>query len=125
MCSAVRDVLDIAMEAFEKHDLELATRVEPLEEVVDKIRTKLKNRHVKRLQTGECTIEMGFVFSDLLTNLERVSDHCSNIAVCLIQENDESFDVHEYVQMLKNSGEGFEGQVKRYSEKYALPAKEF
>ena len=81
MCSAVRDVLDIAMEAFEKHDLELATRVEPLEEVVDKIRTKLKNRHVKRLQTGECTIEMGFVFSDLLTNLERVSDHCSNIAV--------------------------------------------
>ena len=76
MCSAVRDVLDIAMEAFEKHDLELATRVEPLEEVVDKIRTKLKNRHVKRLQTGECTIEMGFVFSDLLTNLERVSDHC-------------------------------------------------
>ena len=125
MCSAVRDVLDIAMEAFEKHDLELATRVEPLEEVVDKIRTKLKNRHVKRLQTGECTIEMGFVFSDLLTNLERVSDHCSNIAVCLIQENDESFDVHEYVQMLKNSGEGFDGQVKRYSEKYALPAKEF
>ncbi|WP_419084858.1 PhoU domain-containing protein, partial [Ruminococcus sp.] len=98
---------------------------EPLEEVVDKIRTKLKNRHVKRLQTGECTIEMGFVFSDLLTNLERVSDHCSNIAVCLIQENDESFDVHEYVQMLKNSGEGFDGQVKRYSEKYALPAKEF
>ena len=125
MCSAVRDVLDIAMEAFEKHDRELATRVEPLEEVVDKIRTKLKNRHVKRLQTGECTIEMGFVFSDLLTNLERVSDHCSNIAVCLIQENDESFDVHEYVQMLKNSGEGFDGQVKRYSEKYALPAKEF
>ena len=110
---------------FEKHDLELATRVEPLEEVVDKIRTKLKNRHVKRLQTGECTIEMGFVFSDLLTNLERVSDHCSNIAVYLIQENDESFDVHEYVQMLKNSGEGFDGQVKRYSEKYALPAKEF
>ena len=89
------------------------------------IAEKLKNRHVKRLQTGECTIEMGFVFSDLLTNLERVSDHCSNIAVCLIQENDESFAVHEYFQMLKNSGEGFDGQVKRYSEKYALPAKEF
>ncbi|WP_295211013.1 Na/Pi cotransporter family protein [Ruminococcus sp.] len=124
ICNAVKEILDTALEAFEKHDLDTASRVEPLEEVVDRLRTRLKNRHVRRLQSGECTIEMGFIFSDLLTNLERVSDHCSNIAVCLIQADDESFDTHEYVKMLKNSGEGFDGQVKRYCEKYALPAKE-
>ncbi len=124
ICGAVKEILDISLEAFEKHDLETASRVEPLEEVVDRLRATLKRRHIKRLQSGECTIEMGFIFIDLLTNLERVSDHCSNIAVCLIQAEDDSFDTHEYIKILKNSGEGFDGQVKRYLDKYALPSRE-
>lgn len=124
ICSAVREVLNIALSAFEKNDLDTACRVEPLEEVVDRLRTTLKNRHVKRLQAGECTIEMGFIFTDLLTNLERVSDHCSNIAVCLIQADDEAFDTHEYIKMIKNSGSGFDSMVESYSSEFKLPARE-
>ena len=122
--NAVKEVIDNALTAFENNDLEMACKVEPLEEVVDRLRAKLKSRHVKRLQAGECTIEMGFIFTDLLTNLERVSDHCSNIALCLIQADDEAFDVHEYVKMIKNSGIGFESMVEGYSEKFKLPARE-
>ena len=122
--NAVKEVIDNALAAFENNDLEMACKVEPLEEVVDRLRAKLKSRHVKRLQAGECTIEMGFIFTDLLTNLERVSDHCSNIALCLIQADDEAFDVHEYVKMIKNSGIGFESMVEGYSEKFKLPARE-
>lgn len=125
MSDAVEEILDMSLSALETHDVDKATNVEPLEEVVDMLRVKLKNRHVHRLQTGECTIENGFIFTDLLTNLERVSDHCSNIAVCLIQVDDESFDTHEYLQMMKNSGAGFDTRVKQYSEKYVLPSKEF
>ncbi|MGN0595614.1 MAG: Na/Pi cotransporter family protein [Hominimerdicola sp.] len=122
--NAVKEVIDNALAAFENNDLEMACKIEPLEEVVDRLRAKLKSRHVKRLQAGECTIEMGFIFTDLLTNLERVSDHCSNIALCLIQADDEAFDVHEYVKMIKNSGLGFESMVEGYSEKFKLPARE-
>lgn len=123
ICSAVKENLELAIKAFENHDLQTAAKVEPLEEVVDQLRARLKNRHVKRLQQGECTIENGFIFTDLLTNLERVSDHCSNIAVCLIQVDDESFDTHEYIQILKNSGSDFEDQVEKYKREYALPAR--
>lgn len=123
ICSAVKENLELAISAFENHDLQTAAKVEPLEEVVDQLRTRLKNRHVKRLQQGECTIENGFIFTDLLTNLERVSDHCSNIAVCLIQVDDESFDTHEYIHILKNSGSDFENQVEKYKHEYALPAR--
>lgn len=124
ICSAVKEILGFAVTSFEKGDLKLAREVEPLEEVVDRLRTVLKKRHIKRLQLGECTIENGFIFTDLLTNLERVSDHCSNIAVCIIEENNESFDTHEYIHILKNSGEVFESEVDRFSKKYALPARE-
>ena len=86
-------------------------------------RTKLKSRHIKRLQKGNCTIEHGFVFSDLLTNLERVSDHCSNIAVCLIQVSDDNFDTHEYIRTLKTSGDEFDSEVEKFTVKFKLPPK--
>lgn len=122
MFKAIEDILDLTVRAFEEKDIALARRVEPLEEVVDTLRNEMKTRHVERLQEKICTIEQGFIFTDLLTDLERVSDHCSNIAVNLIQINDNSFDNHQYLNELKNEGnEDFIKQYKEYSIKYVLP----
>lgn len=120
MCSAVLEILDMALTAFCGSDLDIARKIEPLEETVDNLRSMIKNRHVKRLQQGKCTIENGFILNDLLTDLERVSDHCSNIAVCLIEEDAMAFDTHEYVDTLKKSGKSFNDQVNEYMRKYAL-----
>lgn len=125
ICGAVKEILDLAVKAFSEQDLYNAYLVEPLEEVVDQLRTKLKSRHVKRLQKGLCTIELGFIFTDLLTNLERVSDHCSNIAVCLIQVNDDNFETHEYLRTVKTSGEAFDSEVEKYQHQFVLPKKDF
>lgn len=125
ICDAVKEILDLAVKAFSEQDLYNAYLVEPLEEVVDQLRTKLKSRHVKRLQKGLCTIELGFIFTDLLTNLERVSDHCSNIAVCLIQVNDDNFETHEYLRTVKTSGEAFDSEVEKYQHQFVLPKKDF
>ena len=122
MFDAVNEILDIALSAFEKNDLELAITVEPLEQVIDYLKDYLKTQHILRLQHGECTIEMGFVLSDLLTNLERVSDHCSNIACCLIEISHDSMDVHEYIRGIK-SGKGeeaFNRSYEMFREKYAV-----
>ncbi len=123
---AVNEVLGLAVEAFVASDLEKAALVEPLEQVVDLLQKKLKNRHVERLQKGECTIEMGFVFSDILTNCERVADHCSNIAVCMIQVAKDSFDTHEYLSLVKGANgalprQEFARNFESYKEKYAYP----
>ena len=123
MSSAVTEVLNLAVDAFINNDLEIAHKVEPLEEVIDQLKTRLKSRHVKRLQDGDCTIELGFVLSDFITNFERVSDHCSNIAVCLIQMADAHFDTHEYIHELKASGAEFDNMVTEYRNKYELPPK--
>ncbi len=122
--AAVIEVMDLTVKGFSEHDLYSAYLVEPLEEVVDQLRTKLKRRHVKRLQNGQCTIELGFIYTDLLTNLERVSDHCSNVAVCLIQVNDENFETHEYLRTVKTSGEAFDSEVEKYQHKFVLPSKD-
>ena len=118
---AVTEILNLSVDAFGKNNIELARRVEPLEEVVDSLRMELKNRHIMRLRENKCTIELGFIFSDLLTNLERVSDHCSNIAICIIQSGDDTLDMHEYINQLKSSGEIFDNQCDEYFRKYALP----
>lgn len=119
---AIEDILDLTVKAFEGKDIALARRVEPLEEVVDTLRTEMKSRHIDRLQEKICTIEQGFIFTDLLTDLERVSDHCSNIAVNLIQINDNNFDNHQYLNDLKNEDNAdFINQYKEYSIKYLLP----
>lgn len=122
MFGAIEEILDITVKAFEEKDIALAYKVEPLEEVVDYLRTEMKTRHVERLRTKTCTIEQGFIFTDLLTDLERVSDHCSNIAVNLIQINDNNFENHRYLNAVKSEdNEQFAELFKEYSYKYPLP----
>ena len=119
---AVRDILTLAVDSFEKNDLSKARLVEPLEEVIDQMNIEIKKRHVKRLRKGKCTIEMGFVLSDITTNFERVADHCSNIAVCLLQVREDSFDTHGYLDTLREENNmDFKGKVLAYREKYILP----
>lgn len=121
---AVKDIINTSVLVFEEENLELAATVEPLEEVIDYLNAEIKKRHIKRLRKGKCTIEMGFVLSDLSTNYERVSDHCSNIALCLLQLNAETLGTHEYqVSLSSKDGEAFKAEVKRLMEQYALPDK--
>ena len=119
---AVLEILETAITAFEEEDVVKAELVEPLEEVIDQISDEVKDRHIKRLRKGKCTIELGFVLSDITTNLERVSDHCSNIAVCQLQVKEDSYETHEYLDALKVSDViNFKGKVLAYKEKYMLP----
>ncbi|MCI5689542.1 MAG: Na/Pi cotransporter family protein [Clostridiales bacterium] len=120
LTAAVSEIMDLSLEAFLKDDPSLAVKVEPLEEVVDTLKEQLRNRHILRLQKGECTIELGFVWSDLLTNLERVADHCSNIAGCIIEMSHDSLDVHEYLDNVKAGSPGFLQAYEAYARKYAL-----
>ena len=118
---ATVEILNIAVESFVNDDVQRASHVEPLEQVIDKLKDTLKARHVERLQRGECTIQLGFVFSDLLTNFERVSDHCSNVAVYTIQLNSSKLDAHKYLRNVKADQSGaFGEEYKMYSEKYSI-----
>jgi len=121
MHAAVKEIINIAFDSFLKDDIELAKKVEPLEQVVDTLKAKLKARHIERLRKGGCTTEIGFVFSDLITNYERVADHCSNIAICLIQIQQDNFDTHEYIKELRSSeNENYEIEYEQFLNKYAL-----
>ena len=117
---AVKDIVAVSFEVFEKEDITKAAFVEPLEEVIDHLQAEVKKRHVKRLQKGKCTIEMGFVLSDVITSYERISDHCSNIAVCLMQVSEDGYDTHEYLNDMKHN-ESFNKQYNEYKERYVLP----
>ena len=117
---AVKDIVEVSFDVFEKKDVKKAMLVEPLEEVIDQLQIEVKKRHVKRLQKGKCTIEMGFVLSDVITSYERISDHCSNIAVCLMQVNEDGYDTHGYLKDMKHE-EKFSDQFNEYKEKYLLP----
>lgn len=118
--NALRDILDLTMNAFARDDVEGAKLVEPLEQVIDRLINKVKQKHIERLQRGTCTIEMGFVLSDLLNNIERVSDHCSNIAVTMIEINNNSYETHEYLDEIKVEDESFKENYKQFKEKYAI-----
>ena len=118
---ALIEIVDNTIKAYKDEDIELAKQVEPLEQVIDKLVDELKLRHIKRLRDGKCTIELGFIFSDLLTDIERVSDHCSNIAVCMIETNEESFETHEYLNELRQDNNAFKEEYKAYKSKYVLP----
>lgn len=119
--NAVTEILNMTVDSFINDDIELASHVEPLEQVIDKLNKKLKARHVARLQNGECTIELGFVFTDLLTNYERVSDHCSNVAVYTMQLPSDKLDAHKYLAKIKNAETGaFVDDFNMYAEKYTL-----
>ena len=120
LTAAVGEVMDLALDAFLQNNPALAAKVEPLEQVVDTLKEQLRNRHILRLQKGECTIELGIVWSDLLTSLERVADHCSNIAGCVIEMSHDSLDVHEYLDNVKAGGPGFLRAYEAYAQKYAL-----
>ena len=120
LTSAVGEIMDLSLDAFLKDDPDLAVKVEPLEQVVDTLKEQLRNRHILRLQRGECTIELGFVWSDLLTDLERVADHCSNIAGCVIEMSHGSLDVHEYLDYIKGGSIAFQRAYNAYARKYAL-----
>ena len=118
---AVSRVVQLAVSSFESEDLSVARQVEPLEEVVDELCEQLKLRHVDRLQHGRCTISQGFVFNDLVTNLERVSDHCSNVAIALIELSSGTFDTHEYLEHLKEKqSQEFEQAAARNRAEFAL-----
>ena len=123
---AVQDVLSRTTDAFRKGDLHMAGKVEPLETVVDELVRAIKARHVARLQTGSCSIEYGFVLEDLLTNYERVCDHCSNVAVSQIEVAQDSFDTHAYLNDLRygnetKESEQFQRRLDRYRERYLFP----
>lgn len=117
ICSAVTENIHNAIQAYIDNDLALAHKVEPLEEVVDTIIVELKNRHIERLQAGECTVELGYIFQDILINLERISDHCSNIAGCII-EIDEKTNLHEYLNDVRVNDKQFRELYSQFSEKY-------
>ncbi|MBO7739457.1 MAG: Na/Pi cotransporter family protein, partial [Oscillospiraceae bacterium] len=120
LVGAVTEVLELARRAFEENDLEAATLVEPLEQVVDTLKEQLRARHILRLQKGECSIEAGFVWSDLLTGLERVADHCSNIAGCVVETAHSALDLHEYIRGVKDGSTEFNERYSEFAKKYAL-----
>lgn len=122
LSSAVREAVDISFDAFKSNNKNEADKVEPLEELIDTLAVELKARHIRRLREGKCTIELGFAHSDILNNLERVADHCSNIAVDVIQSDQLEFDAHEYLDGIKNKdNQQFARDYKAYKEKYRLP----
>ena len=120
MLNAVSEIVDLTSRAFLQDDLTLARQVEPLEQVIDKLKDELRTNHIARLQRGECSLAAGFVLSDLLTNLERVADHCSNIAGCLLDMKNERIDLHKYLGDVKSGSNEFLMQYNTFEEKYKL-----
>ncbi len=121
LTNAIDEIISNTISVFTDGNMEQAKTVEPLEEVVDYLCDELKARHIARVQEGKCTIGLGFIFTDLTTNLERVSDHCSNIAVCVIEVNANEFEAHSYINKLKHEDEDFKLKCKEYKQKYLLP----
>ena len=122
LCNAVTEILDLALASFVNNDFEAAMMVEPLEAVIDRLKETLRGAHIVRMQQGKCSIEAGFVWSDLLTNMERTSDHCSNIAGCLIDMAGKNLSLHETLRAIRSSSDEYNARLAALSEKYALPA---
>jgi len=121
LCNAVSEILSLSYTAFVNNDLKAARDVEPLEQVIDGLKAKMRNNHITRLKNGECSIEVGFVWADLLTNLERTVDHCSNIAVCVIDAAENNMNMHESLRNIKKGSQYFAEKYTAYAEKYMLP----
>ena len=119
--AAIREILSLALKAFERRDTAVASQVEPLEQVIDTLKEQMRTRHILRMQQGACSIEAGFVLSDLLTDLERTSDHCSNIAGCVIDAHEHNLNLHETLREAKAADSGFQSAFHAYAEKYQLP----
>lgn len=119
---AVQDIVNMSYTVFVEQNVQLANGIEPLEEVVDELSQELKHRHVKRLREGSCTIEMGFILSDITTSLERIADHCSNIGVCVTQVREDLFDTHSHIDVMKNApDDSFYNNLEQVRAKYILP----
>ncbi|MCC6094353.1 MAG: Na/Pi cotransporter family protein [Eubacterium sp.] len=125
LSEALNEILDLTLSSFENDDQQQAKLVEPLEEVIDDLTKEIKNRHIDRLRTGECRVELGIILTDYITNCERVSDHCSNVGVCIIQTKNSSFETHGYLNEVKYGGESeFVDEFDGFQDKYKLPAVE-
>jgi phosphate:Na+ symporter len=120
ICSAVSEILDMSYQAFSDTDFVAAKKTEPLEQVIDALKEELRTRHILRLQKGECSVDAGFIWSDLLTNLERVSDHCSNISGCVLDTVEHTMNIHENLRIFRQSDEDFKEQYQAFLKKYAL-----
>lgn len=119
--AAVSDILDLSLIAFLHDDLDSASKVEPLEQVIDRLKERLRTRHILRLQKGGCTIDAGFAWLDILTNLERTADHCSNIAGCVIDAAHDNLNLHQSLREIRDDSEAFQERYREYIHKYALP----
>ena len=122
LAGAVSEILDLSLRCFENNDCSVAAEVEPLEQVIDMLKESMRTRHIRRLQQGGCSIELGFILSDLLTGLERTSDHCSNIAGCVIDTAQHNLNLHESLRATRLESADFLREFNRYARKYALPA---
>ncbi len=118
LCRAVSEILSLSCKAFVENDLEAARSVEPLEQVIDRLRDKLRNGHIVRLKNGECSIEVGFIWADLLTNLERTADHCSNLAVCVIDAANNNMNMHSSLRQMKTDSAYYKEKYVAYAGKY-------
>ena len=121
LCSALTEILGLTMDALHRSDWEAAASVEPLEQVIDHLKSILRNRHISRLKKGECSVEAGFVWVDLLTDIERTSDHCSNIAVSIMDARDHNMNAHQSLRSMKEGNPVFFEKLDDYSRKYQLP----
>ena len=117
---ALKEIMNMTVDVFTADNLDEAVRVEPLEEVIDRLNSKIKKNHVKRLQNGECTIDIGLILEDTITNYERVADHCSNVAVCMLQVREDEYGTHEYLDNVKHDDTQFKKLYQEYKEKYYL-----
>lgn len=120
LTDALIEIITITVDAYSENDVSIAARVEPLEQVIDRLTEKVRKRHIDRLKAGECTIELGFILSDILNNIERISDHCSNIAVAVIEAEKDEFEAHNYLNAVKSGNEDFDSEFNQYKEKYNL-----
>ena len=117
---AISEIMEVTIKAFEENSIEMAKRVEPLEQVIDNIIAKIRSNHINRLQGHECTIEMGFVLHDLLNNYERISDHCSNVAGCVLDFSHHTMNIHEAIRALRTNDDAFRKNFDTYAKKYSI-----
>lgn len=120
LTDAIREILDLSRRAYQDDDLVTAAQVEPLEQTIDRLVAAVKSSHIARLRAGDCSIELGFILSDVLNDLERISDHCSNIAVAVIELSRSSFDTHQYLSGVRSENEQFKDAYHRFAAKYGL-----
>jgi phosphate:Na+ symporter len=120
ICAAVTEILEMSYQAFSKTDYDAARKTEPLEQVIDALKEELRTRHIHRLQKGDCSVAAGFVWSDLLSNLERVSDHCSNISGCVLDTVERNMNIHENQRAFRDSDENFIRLFADFEKKYSV-----